>query len=106
MLRILVRFVGLMLLATGFAALVIDGTKSIASNTIVLTSLGTTLAQLAPAKLSLLQAAIEKRFGPWAWDPAGLMFLALPDWVVAGGLGAVLFLLTRRRRVPVGYLTR
>ena len=97
MLRVLLRFAGLMLLAAGFAALVVDGARSIASNAVVLTSVGETIAQLAPAKYPLLQATIEKRFGPVAWDPVMVMLLALPNWLAAGGLGALLFLATRRR---------
>ncbi len=106
MLRAFIRFLGLMLLAAGFAALVVDGARSIASNAIVLTSLGETIAQLSPSKLPLLQAAIESRFGPWAWTHAAAAVLALPAWFVAGGLGALIFLATRRRAIPVGYSSR
>ena len=95
-----------MLLAAGFAAVVIDGARSIASNTLVLTSFGETLAQLAPAKYPLWQAAIEKKFGAFAWDPVATTLLALPNWLIAGTLGGLLFLLTRRRRAQIGYLTR
>ena len=106
MLRAIFRFVGLMFLAAGFAALVVDGSKSIASNAIVLTPLGATIAQLAPAKLPLLQAALEKKFGPWAWNPAAVTLLATPDWLAAGLLGGLLFLVTRRRRAPIGWSSR
>jgi hypothetical protein len=106
MLRVIFRFVGLMLLAAGFAAVVIDGTRSIASNALVLTSFGDTAARLAPARMALLQAAIEKKFGHWAWDPATTTLLAAPTWLIVGGLGALLFLATRRRRAPIGYSSR
>ena len=36
MLRVIILFLGLMLLAAGFAAVVVDGTRSIASNALVL----------------------------------------------------------------------
>lgn len=106
MLRIIFRFVGLMLLAGGFAALVIDGTRSIASNALVLTSLGETLMQIAPAKYPLWQAAIEKKFGAWAWDPVMTTLFALPNWLIAGAIGGLLFLVTRRRRAAIGYSSR
>jgi hypothetical protein len=105
MLRIIVRFIGLMLMAAGFAAIVIDGTRSIASNAIVLTSLHDTLSQIAPAKFPLFEAATEKKLGHWA-DPVMTGLLSLPAWLVIGGLGALLFLITRRRRIPIGYVTR
>ena len=106
MLRVLFRFLGLMLLAAGFAAVVIDGTRSIASNGLVLTSFGEMATRLAPAKMPLLQAAIEKKLGHWAWEPATTTFLAAPAWLIVGGLGGLLFLATRRRRAPIGYSSR
>ena len=106
MLRIILRFLGLMLLAGGFAALVVDGTRSIASNTLVLTSLGETLMDMAPTKYPLWQAAIEKKFGAWAWDPVTSTLFALPNWLIAGAIGGLLFLITRRRRATIGYSSR
>lgn len=102
MLRVIVRFIGLMLLAAGFAALVIDGARSIASNAIVLTSLGEMFAQTLPKSFPTWQQAIDKKFGAWAWDPLMTSLLAMPNWLAAAGLGALLFLLTRRRRVQIG----
>ena len=95
-----------MLIAAAFAALVVDGARSIASNAIALTSLGETFAQFMPAKYSLWQAAIEKKYGLWAWDPVMTTFLALPNWLVVGAFGGLLFLVTRRRRLQIGYSSR
>lgn len=106
MLRMIVRFIGLMLLAAGFAALVIDGARSIASNAVVLTSLGETFSHLAPKSYPLWQGLIEKKFGPLAWDPGMVLLLALPNWLAAGLLGGLLFLITRRRRATIGYSSR
>lgn len=106
MLRVIVRFIGLMLLAAGFAALVIDGARSIASNAIVLTSLGEMFAQALPKSFPGWQSAIDKKFGPWAWDPFMTTLLAMPNWLAAAALGALLFLLTRRRQVQIGYSGR
>ena len=106
MLRVIARFVGLMLLAAGFSAAVVDGARSIASNTLVLTSFAETIAQLSPARLALIQAGLEKRLGHWAWDPAATTLMALPTWLVVGGLGGLIFLATRRRRQGAGALRR
>ncbi len=103
MLRVIVRFIGLMLLAAGFAALVIDGARSIASNAIVLTSLGEMFAQGLPKTFPTWQAAIDRKFGAWAWDPFMTTLLALPNWLAAAILGGLLFVLTRRRRVQIGH---
>ncbi|MDE2362974.1 MAG: hypothetical protein KGM42_09870 [Hyphomicrobiales bacterium] len=106
MLRLIFRFLGLMLLAAAFAALVVDGTRSIASNAIVLTSFGETLAQLAPVKSALWEGTVDKKVGPWAAAHLVTFVLALPNWLIAAALGGLLFLLTRRRRAPIGFSTR
>ncbi len=106
MLRVLLRLFALLLLAAAFSALVIDGTKSIGSDSVIVTPLAQVLAEVAPAKFPLMQAAVEKRFGPWAWDPALKTLLALPAWLFAGALGGALFAATRRRVVRIGYSSR
>ena len=106
MLRLIFRFLGLMLLAAAFAALVVDGTRSIASNGIVLTSFGDTLAQLAPGRYGLWEGAVDQKVGPWASDHLVAIVLALPNWLIAAALGGLLFLVTRRRRAQIGFSGR
>ncbi len=106
MLRVIARFLGLLLLAAAFAALVVDGTKSIASDTLIVTPLASIAEQVAPQKYPLLQTAIENRLGHFAWKPMTTTLLALPGWLFAGALGGLLFAATRRRIVKVGYSSR
>ena len=47
MIRLLFRFLGVLLLAAAFAALIIDGTKSIAASAILYTPASDTAAQLS-----------------------------------------------------------
>jgi len=61
MIRFLLRFLGLWVLAAAFLWLVIDGTKSIAGNAVSFTQLGKTWYDLSPNSLQLLQPAIERR---------------------------------------------
>lgn len=102
MLRLMFRFLALMLLAAAFAALVIDGARSLSDSTLVLTPLGQTLFNLFPSKFPLLQPAVERHVAPFLWDPALVTLLLAPTWVVAGLAGALLMRLTRRRRPPIG----
>jgi len=106
MLRVIARFFALLLLASAFAALVVDGTKSIASDTLVVTPLAQIAEQLAPSKYPLLQPAIENRLGHFAWKPVTTSLLALPGWLIAGAFGGFLFAATRRRVVRIGYSSR
>ena len=63
MIRFLLRFLGLWILAAAFVWLVIDGTKSIAGNAVYFTQLGKTWYELNPNSLQLLQPAIERHVG-------------------------------------------
>ena len=102
MLRLIFRFIALMLLAAAFAALVIDGARSLSDSALVLTPLGKTLFNLFPTRCPLLQPAIERHVSPVLWDPVVVSLLLLPTWLVAGVTGALLMRLTRRRRAPIG----
>ncbi|MFV0281199.1 MAG: hypothetical protein ACK5JM_10630 [Rhodoblastus sp.] len=103
MLRVIIRFFGLLLLAAAFAALVIDGTKSIASDTLIVTPMAQIAETIAPVKFLALQGVIESRFGVFAWQPVTTTLLALPGWLIGGLLGSLLFAATRRRVIRIGY---
>ena len=106
MFRFLVRTIGLLLLAGGFAALVIDGTRSIAASKLVVTAFGETCYHAFPYSFPLLQPAIERHVHPVLWDPFLLSVFLLPTWVVLPVLGLLLLWLARRRAEPVGYDAR
>jgi hypothetical protein len=105
MLRFLFRVLGLLLLACAFAALIVDGTRSIAADAITLTPLGQAATQFFPQKFALFQAAVQ-RVSPFLWDPVAVVVLLLPAWFVAGGLGGLIMLATRRRRPLIGHSSR
>jgi hypothetical protein len=103
MLRFSFRIAGFLALAAAFAALVIDGTRSIAGGAISVTFLGTVLKNWEAE----IQRVISSRLHPWLWDPVALEFMRLPLWIVLGALG-LLFLLVGQRRAPaaIGYSSR
>ena len=105
MFRFIFRIIGFFLLAGAFAALVIDGTRSIAGGMLSLTPLGTTLAWLAPAKVAALKPVID-HLNPFLWDPVMVHLLLLPTWLVIGGLGTLIMALTQKRHPKVGYSSR
>lgn len=100
MLRWGVRFVAVMLLAAAFAALIVDGARTLADSTLTVTSLGATLQALFPARLVHLRALVEHA-GPLAWRAMAAL-LAAPTWLAAAALGALLMRLTRPTRPPIG----
>jgi hypothetical protein len=94
MIRFCLRLFGLLLLATAFAALVVDGTRAIAAGVWRFSSLDATLGALGPDTAANLLLRL-----PVAWRAAGDAALkASPTCVVLGAIGFLLFALTLRRR--------
>jgi hypothetical protein len=107
MIRFVARFVGLWLIAGALVALVIDGAKSIAASSLVLTPVGVAWLDLSPSSLAGAQAFIEKdveaHLGHWIWDPVILGILWLPVFAVLGILGGLLAYAGRKRRLRPAY---
>ena len=103
MIRFLLRMIGLFSLAAAFILVIYDGTKSIASNAVLLTSVRTLWDTLNAASLQSLRPLIEDTATPYLWDPVFTGFLAWPSWAVLAGLGVVLILLGRKKRPLIGY---
>ena len=93
----LARALGFWLIAAGIVGIVIDGTKSIAADRLIITPLGQAWFELSPNSLNGLQAGIERNIHPFLWDPVMLWLLMLPNWAAIGGLGFLLVWLTTPR---------
>jgi hypothetical protein len=105
MLRLMFRFAGILLLAVAFAALIVDGTRSIAAGAAAIAPLGRIVSALFPDLFAKVHAAIESH-APLLWDPVLVTILLLPAWLVIGVVGVILVALTRRRRAKIGYSRR
>ena len=105
MIRFFFRVIGFFLLAGAFAALVIDGTRSIAGGMLSLTPLGATIAWLAPAKFAALKPLID-HLNPYLWNLVMVHLLLLPTWLVIGGFGTLIMALTQKRQPKIGYSSR
>ena len=105
MLRLLLRFVGLLLLAGAFAALIVDATRSVAAGAPAIYPLGRTLSSLFPGDFLKAQAAIEAH-APLVWDPVLVSILLLPAWAVLGLGGIVILALARPPAPKIGYSRR
>jgi hypothetical protein len=102
MLRLLIRFAGLILLAGGFAALIVDGTRSLAGGDLRVIPLGIAAVDLFPAQMTAWQAAAERQL----WGPAGALLLRAPLSLTLTGLGALLIATSRKRRRPIDFPER
>jgi hypothetical protein len=102
MIRFLLRFLGLWILAAAFVWLVIDGTKSIAANALVRTQLRDTWTAIDHNSRARLKPAIEQH-AEWLWNPVIQTILDQPTWLVLGVIGSVLVLLGRKKKPLIGY---
>jgi hypothetical protein len=104
MIRFVLRFAGLLSLALGFIFLVHDGTKSIADQTLYISSVGSIWDNIHQSSLSALQPAVERLVGAWAW-PGVIQpyFLDQPISLALAIVGAILILLGRKKKPLIGY---
>ncbi len=99
MIRFLLRFLGLWILAAAFVCLVYDGTRSIAASDLVKTQLRDIWTAIDQNSLARLKPAIENH----AWNPVVQIVLDQPTWLVLGVIGAFLILLGRKKKPLIGY---
>jgi hypothetical protein len=102
MIRFLLRFLGLLLLATAFVFGVYDGTKSIANHQFVFVRVSELWADIDQHSLNAVQDWIKGK-APWAWEPYGQWAFGLPTWAVLAVLSAILIMLGRKKKKLIGY---
>ena len=94
MLRLLTRFLGLLLLAGGFIALIVDGTRSIAGGELLVTTLRRGLSEATPA---LYNSLVSEMAAKSALDMAMAPLMTLPISLTLGALGALLIVFSHKR---------
>jgi len=102
MIRFLLRFIGLCLLATAFVFFVYDGTKSIANQQLIYVKVSDVWAIIDQNSLNLVQDWLKQKVA-WAWDPYMQRIFDLPTWVMLGILATILILLGRKKKPLIGY---
>src|ERR1044072_4078651 len=98
MIRFVLRFFGLLLLALGFIFLVYDGIRSISDSSILLTKASEIWIILNDRSLATFQAMVEKRVGADIWKVLVFPVLEQPASAVACILGVVLIMLGRKKK--------
>jgi hypothetical protein len=98
MIRLFARSLGFLLLAGGFAQLVVDGTRSIAAGAVLWTPLAALIEAAAPGSLAALGPRIAARLHPLLWEPAATSLLGLPACIALALIGAALLLAGRRKQ--------
>ena len=102
MIRFLLRFIGLCILAMAFVLFVYDGTKSIANQHVVYAKLVEVWAMVDQSSLNQAQAGLKQK-AAWAWDPDMLAVFDLPAWGVLAIIAMILIVLGRKKKPLIGY---
>jgi len=103
MIRFIFRFLGLLCLAAAFILVVYDGTKSIAGNALVFTSVRALWELINAASLARLQPLVAGFAGGVLWDPVMLTVLDAPAAALLGIVGILFLLFGRRKKPLIGY---
>ncbi|MGQ0446309.1 MAG: hypothetical protein ACT4O2_14595 [Beijerinckiaceae bacterium] len=106
MLRLLLRFLGLCLLAAAFIALLGDATRSVAGSRLYVTPLGEWFTALAPGKVALAQAFAERHVHLFIWDHVMAELMRLPACFAVGAIGCLAIRLGRKPSPRFGYSSR
>ena len=105
MIRFLARCLGLVFLAAGFVGFVYDGARSIANNTVTVSSVSEVASALLKDRAASLQAAVEGS-QPTLWKFLGAPLTVCPAAPVALVLGLLLLWLGQSPRAGIGTLMR
>jgi hypothetical protein len=102
MIRFLLRFIGLCILALAFVLFVYDGTKSIVNQHVVYAKLVEVWAMVDQTTLNQAQIWLKQK-APWAWDPYMQSVFELPAWGVLAIVAMILIVLGRKKKPLIGY---
>jgi hypothetical protein len=95
--RLILRILGTWLLGLAVILLIIDGTKSLGANALVLTGLGDTWTALGAQSLETVRGFFNSRFFGPVLNPLLTALLGCPGFVVLAVPGILLIVLGRAR---------
>jgi hypothetical protein len=96
--RLILRVIGTWLLALALILLIVDGTKSLSANGVILTALGDSWTALNADSLAAARGFFASRFFGPMLGPGFEGLVKLPGWIVLGVPGVILAAMGRSRR--------
>ena len=99
MIRLVVRFVGLLVLAVALGWLTYDGIRSMVGDT-AYTSIGSIWENIPQSVCAALQSTVERLTDVWH-EVVQPYFLKQPVWLALAVIGAILFLVGRKKKPPL-----
>jgi hypothetical protein len=103
MIRFVLRFLGLLLLALGFFFLVYDGIRTITNQAWQITSTTDFWNMLSDRSLMAFQTSVERYAGPDIWKAVVAPLLEQPAAALSCVLGVILIVIGRKKKPLIGY---
>jgi hypothetical protein len=103
MIRFLLRFIGLLLLALAFIFVVYDGIRTISDGALLITKTSYVWNAIHEGSLRALQALVEQKLGAEAWQIGVAPILDQPAELIFCVLGIILIVLGRKKKPLIGY---
>ncbi len=91
MLRFLFRLLATFALTVAVIMAVLDATRSVAAQHLVMTPLATSWSAFSPDSLSAVQTFASTSIHPLVWDPVIVRLLHMPGFAVVGVLAFLLY---------------
>ncbi len=104
--RFLLRLAGTWMLGMALVLLIMDGTKSMAANALMITSMGDVWAMVHPSSLLQFETMISTSPVKFAWGALIGPILGWPGWAVLGVPGIILALWGRSRKNGINNYTQ
>ena len=102
MFQILIRTIAIILLALAVVLTVLDITRTISANALVLTPAAQTLEAWRPGAFASMEEGVSSTLHPIVWSPVLTSIMALPSFLLCFFLSMLLFWSAERRRKPYG----
>ncbi len=97
MIRFIFRVLATVSLAIAVIMSVLDATRSIAADALVLTPLSESWRAVSSGTYEAAEAAVSEVIAPYAWDPVVLTLLSAPGFAVFLVLALLFYMIGRRR---------
>ena len=104
MIRFFFRFLSVLALAVAVIMAVLDATRSVAADALVLTPLASSWHAVSPDTLEATQNSFQQLGAPGLWDPVTVTMLTLPGFAIFLALSLIFYLIGRRPERRLGRL--
>ena len=98
MIRAFFRLLSMIALSIAVIMAVLDATRSIAADALVLTPLGASWLSVSPATLESLESFIGENLPAFFWDPVAIRLLSAPGFMIFAALALLLYAVGHRPR--------